>query len=342
MKRQWLYNLTAGSYAIALHVILVMALLVNYTAIPDPMTVTAQNIVQATMIDEQQFHTEQAKIKQQIADKKAKAAEEIIAKKAAKQALEEAEKQKLRKQVEQAQAAQRQAMEKARLAKLKQARAEREKRQIEREKQRLEEEKKQQALAAEAEAERQRIEAEKKQQAEAKRRRIAEEKAREAEKKRQAELARLEKLKKERQEREKQQRLAEKRRAEEQAKQQEEQAQRARESALKASLEAEAQQREQSRVQGVVDNHMVIIGQKVTRNWNRPTSTPSGLICRVDVSLLPNGDIKAATIIQSSGNRLFDRSVLTAIYKAAPLPLPTDRYAAAKFRQFIFNFNPSR
>jgi colicin import membrane protein len=45
-------------------------------------------------------------------------------------------------------------------------------------------------------------------------------------------------------------------------------------------------------------------------------------------------------IVKSSGNAVFDRSAESAVYKAAPLPQPTDPKAAAEFRDFQFIFKP--
>jgi colicin import membrane protein len=58
------------------------------------------------------------------------------------------------------------------------------------------------------------------------------------------------------------------------------------------------------------------------------------------VSLLPGGDVKSVTVVKSSGDTLFDRSAESAVYKAAPLPQPSDPKAADALRDFQFIFKP--
>ena len=50
----------------------------------------------------------------------------------------------------------------------------------------------------------------------------------------------------------------------------------------------------------------------------------------------------SATVVRSSGDPLFDRSVETAVLKASPLPLPTDASLFNHFREINFNFDPGR
>ncbi len=59
------------------------------------------------------------------------------------------------------------------------------------------------------------------------------------------------------------------------------------------------------------------------------------------VSLLPNGEVLRAVLIQSSGQAAYDHEVERAILKASPLPLPADRDAANAFREgLILKFRP--
>lgn len=60
------------------------------------------------------------------------------------------------------------------------------------------------------------------------------------------------------------------------------------------------------------------------------------------VSLLPNGEVLRVTLVRTSGQALYDGAVERAIYKASPLPLPTEREVAAQFREGLtLKFRPS-
>lgn len=60
------------------------------------------------------------------------------------------------------------------------------------------------------------------------------------------------------------------------------------------------------------------------------------------VNLLPNGEVLRVTLVRTSGQPLYDGAVERAIYKASPLPLPSEREAAAQFRDGLtLKFRPS-
>lgn len=141
-------------------------------------------------------------------------------------------------------------------------------------------------------------------------------------------------------------------------KQQEQQRQEA-EAALREQLAAEEQQREavaqqkkvaqqqqqdQARQRSLDEargSHIGLIKQKVTQNWIRPVGARKGMRCTVTVRVTPGGQVIEARVTQSSGNAAFDRSAESAVYKATPLPVPTDKgLFDAHFREFYFVFNP--
>jgi colicin import membrane protein len=111
------------------------------------------------------------------------------------------------------------------------------------------------------------------------------------------------------------------------------------ESDLQAQLATEQQQ---ARAQSALSQYIPYIQDKVNRNWIRPPGSPEGLVCVVKVRLIPGGEVVGASVIQSSGDPVFDRSVESAVLKASPLPLPTDPELFNHFREINFKFNPGR
>jgi colicin import membrane protein len=195
----------------------------------------------------------------------------------------------------------------------------------EQKRQQAEEERKRQA------AEQQRLAAERKQQEEARKKaqaeqqRVAQERQRLA-----AEQQRIE------QERQRIEQEAQRQQIEQDRKQAEQQ--------LAAAVAAEEQQRQEAalraRAMTAAEKYKVLIRQKVSRNWSRPAGTAKGLQCLVRVRLAAGGEVMSVSIVRSSGNQLFDRSVENAVNKASPLPLPEDKDLFEYFREIEFLFNP--
>jgi colicin import membrane protein len=316
MKKSWVENIIAGSYAIALHIILVAMLFIGFGSDSSKVIAPAAvDIVQATVLDEQQvlddiserqarLEQEKAKEKSRLEEIKRKEAEE----KAAKERVER-ERQKEQERIEQEKQLQLELEREQEIAEQKK-KEEEIKRQAEVEKERLAEEKKAEALK-------------KKQQEEEKKRKAEEAKKLKAEKERKAAEE------KKRQELERQRLAEEKRRKKEEA-----------DRLLQESLAAEEREREERRISGMVNQHMGMIRQRIKRYWSEPSNATKGMQCTLRVSLLPGGDVKQVVIVKSSGNAIFDRSAESAVFKAAPWPQPTEPKAAAVLRDFTFVFKP--
>jgi colicin import membrane protein len=65
------------------------------------------------------------------------------------------------------------------------------------------------------------------------------------------------------------------------------------------------------------------IEQRVIRNWIRPVHWQDK-VCVVRIHQSTSGDVIEVVVTTSSGDPAFDRSVEAAIFKASPLPLPTN------------------
>ncbi len=198
---------------------------------------------------------------------------------------------------------------------------------IERKQQQAAEKKRQEELRLKAEREKKlaleakrKAEEKKLQQEEERKRREAEQKKREAEQKKreEEERKRLVEEKKRRQE-EKQRAEAERLAAEEEA--------------LLAQMHADIAASE-------VNKYVGYMRDKVTRMWIRPADLPPSLTCKVRVKIIPGGDVTSVSIVRSSGSEAFDRSVEAAVYKASPLPVPSDIRQFDKLREIEFEFNP--
>ena len=112
------------------------------------------------------------------------------------------------------------------------------------------------------------------------------------------------------------------------------------ESALQEQVADEEKRRADARTQGEVERYKALIRQKVSRSWNRPTTAAKGLQCTVRVRLVAGGEVLAASVVRSSGDPVFDRSVENAVYKATPLPVPQDPKLFDYFREIEFVFSP--
>lgn len=218
-------------------------------------------------------------------------------------------------------------------------------------KQKLEEQKRREEEArkkAETERKRQEAEAQKKQEEEQRRSEAERQKA-DTEKQRQAEVKRKqeEEARRKQEEEARKQAEAERKRQDAEAQRKREEAEHRRKAAeeqLKQQLAAEEQTRVEAaraaRAQSEAEKYRALIKQKVSRHWNRPPGTSSGLRCTVRVRLVPGGDVLEARVVQSSGNPVFDRSVEAAVFKASPLPIPPDADLFEYFREIDFLFNP--
>jgi colicin import membrane protein len=228
-------------------------------------------------------------------------------------------------------------------------------------------------IEAQKQAEQQRIEAEKRKQAQEQQRKVEAEKQRkveqekkrkaEAEKQRKAEVERKRKAEQEvkrkaeaerKQKAEqaaKQKAAAERKKKAEQAAKQKAAAERKKKAAVAAeaarqreaeqALQAQlAEEAAQARAQSALSEFIPYIQEKVQNNWLRPTGSPPGLSCVIQVTLIPGGEVVGTRVVRSSGNQLFDASVERAVQKASPLPLPADSALFKYFREINFKFVP--
>ena len=85
-----------------------------------------------------------------------------------------------------------------------------------------------------------------------------------------------------------------------------------------------------------------MIKSQVMENWKRPTNLSADLKTEIQITLVPTGEILSSKIINSSGNRAFDDSALTAISRLKSfdgLNMQMNLFDQ-HFRKFILIFSP--
>jgi len=116
-------------------------------------------------------------------------------------------------------------------------------------------------------------------------------------------------------------------------------------------LEEQAEQRqaaEQARVRdevraataAEVGRYQDMIRGKIRHNIVMPPDVSPNAEVIFKVTLLPGGSVLDAVILKGSGNPAYDEATERAIYKAQPLPLPTDPLLKKQFRELRLTIRP--
>ena len=98
----------------------------------------------------------------------------------------------------------------------------------------------------------------------------------------------------------------------------------------------------QARLAGEVDKYKALIVNAIGRNWILPEHADSGLSSQFRIRLAPDGIVLEVSLTRSSGDALLDRSAQTAIYKASPLPVPSDAETFNLFRDISLTVRPEQ
>ncbi|MEW5838616.1 MAG: cell envelope integrity protein TolA, partial [Pseudomonadota bacterium] len=109
--------------------------------------------------------------------------------------------------------------------------------------------------------------------------------------------------------------------------------------ALAAEDTANAKAANDRRLSGLRDQYIAAIRSKVERNWLQPSSAQPGVSCEVHVKQMPGGVVMDVRVEKCTGDELFKRSVIAAVEKSSPLPLPSD--PALFDRDLVFTFKPT-
>lgn len=107
-------------------------------------------------------------------------------------------------------------------------------------------------------------------------------------------------------------------------------------------------QNEQARIRAEVEaatatqvgKYQDMIRAKIRRNIVMPPDVPDSAKAEFKVTLLPGGDVLDVELLRSSGNPAYDSAAERAIYKAQPLPVPTDASLQKMFRELKLTIRP--
>lgn len=103
----------------------------------------------------------------------------------------------------------------------------------------------------------------------------------------------------------------------------------------------EAQRQADERVAAMVTEFTDQIRAHVSSYWSYPSVVKPSDEVTVNISLVPTGEVVNVQLVKGSGNALLDSSVLQAIRKSSPLPVPKDiRVFEKDFRNFKMTFRP--
>jgi colicin import membrane protein len=91
------------------------------------------------------------------------------------------------------------------------------------------------------------------------------------------------------------------------------------------------------------NSYRQVIQRRLSQSWSRPPSARRGMETTIRLQLVPTGRVVGVTILSSSGDTAFDRSVEQAAFKAAPfeeLRSMSPVLFENKFRQVDVLFSP--
>ncbi|HLF67138.1 MAG TPA: cell envelope integrity protein TolA, partial [Gammaproteobacteria bacterium] len=88
-----------------------------------------------------------------------------------------------------------------------------------------------------------------------------------------------------------------------------------------------------------VERYTLMVKQKVMQNWLIQRGY-EGLTTQLHVRVAPGGAVLDVQVIKKSGNEALDRSAVSAVYRASPLPVPSDPAVFESFRELRLILRP--
>jgi len=112
---------------------------------------------------------------------------------------------------------------------------------------------------------------------------------------------------------------------------------------LQTQITAEQKQifsAQNKQMQGEIAKYKALITNVIEQNWIVPPKVNKKLSAQLLINLAPGGTVLNVKILQSSGDAVLDRSVITAVWKASPLPTPNDTRLFDQMRELHLTVKP--
>jgi colicin import membrane protein len=71
-------------------------------------------------------------------------------------------------------------------------------------------------------------------------------------------------------------------------------------------------------------SYIASIQNRITRAWLKPASARSGIVCKIEVTQIAGGEVTRAHVTDCNGDEAVRQSIENAVYRASPLPQPSD------------------
>lgn len=95
-----------------------------------------------------------------------------------------------------------------------------------------------------------------------------------------------------------------------------------------------------AQIEGEVDKYKAQIIQAISQRWLIPEDSDETMTCKLHIRLGPGGVVLAVELMKSSGDTALDRSAKMAVFKASPLPVPTEPDIFDRFREIDLTVRP--
>lgn len=107
-----------------------------------------------------------------------------------------------------------------------------------------------------------------------------------------------------------------------------------------AAEKAASDSAQRAQIAGEVDKYKAMILNAISQRWILPDNVDNRLSSQFRIRLAPDGAVMEVSLTRSSGDAILDRSAQTAIYKASPLPVPSDPATFNLFRDINLTVRP--